>query len=158
MQLLEQQEALSPFDLLRANVFAKLVLDAWIRCGLSHSDWQLLRAELHEEFSLLLGEAYHEVNRRLIAEGVLPEVDLRPFIRRAVQGSMAPLGNPKTGLLNWVHRRFRQPSNQSRILVTQAGPVLQAKFWHEAHPAIRQRKSCICCSESLGGKCPFCRC
>ncbi len=98
MQVLEQQDDLSQSDLLRANVVAKLVLDAWTRSGLSHSDWQLLRTELHDEFSQLLGEAYHEVNHTLLAQGVLPEVDLRPFIRRAAQLSGAVVGQPSA----WV--------------------------------------------------------
>ncbi|MDC8784583.1 DUF1631 family protein [Roseateles koreensis] len=83
MQMLEQLDNLPVLDLLRAKVVAKLVLEAWTRSGLSASEWQMLRHALHEEFSLLLGEAYHEVNRWLIAQAVMPEVDLRPFIRRA---------------------------------------------------------------------------
>jgi hypothetical protein len=98
MRVLEQQDDLSQSDLLRANVVAKLVLDAWTRSGLTHSDWQLLRAELHEEFSQLLGEAYHEVNHTLLAQGVLPEVDLRPFIRRATQISGVSAGKPSAPL------------------------------------------------------------
>ncbi|MBB4845546.1 hypothetical protein HNP55_004098 [Paucibacter oligotrophus] len=84
MQVLERQDDLASNDLLRANVVAKLILDAWSGSGLGVSEWQMLRLSLHEEFSLLLGEAYHEVNRWLISQSVLPDVDLRPFIRRAL--------------------------------------------------------------------------
>ena len=87
MQVLEQQDELAAQDLLRANVIAKLVLDAWGRSGLSNSDWQMLRHELHQELAHLLGEAYHEVNAWLVAQSVMPEVDLRPFIRRATQAA-----------------------------------------------------------------------
>ncbi|MCV2369514.1 DUF1631 domain-containing protein [Roseateles oligotrophus] len=87
MQILEQQDELAPQDLFRANVVAKLVLDAWTRSGLSNSDWQMLRNDLHLEFAQLLGEAYHEVNAWLLAQSVMPEVDLRPFIRRAAQAA-----------------------------------------------------------------------
>ncbi len=90
MQILEQQDELAPQDLLRANVVAKLVLDAWTRSGLSNSDWQMLRNDLHQEFAQLLGEAYHEVNAWLLSQMVLPEVDLRPFIRRATQAVGTP--------------------------------------------------------------------
>jgi hypothetical protein len=90
MQMLEASEDLATLDLLRAPVVARLALEAWSRCGLDESVWQLLQAELHEEFSLLLGEAYHEVNRWLIAQQVLPEVDLRPFIRRTRQAPGTP--------------------------------------------------------------------
>ena len=93
LQQLEQQDDLPAQDLLRANVVAKLVLDAWARSGLSSSDWQMLRNELHEEFAQILGEAYHEVNRWLLAQQVLPEVDLRPFIRRSGHGGSAAGGS-----------------------------------------------------------------
>ncbi|MFY7865626.1 DUF1631 family protein [Roseateles sp.] len=86
LQQLEQQDDLPPHDLLRANVVAKLVLDAWTRSGLGPSEWQMLRNELHDEFAQILGEAYHEVNRWLVAQAVMPEVDLRPFIRRSGHG------------------------------------------------------------------------
>ena len=94
MQMLEEHDDLAPLDLLRAHVVARLVLEAWTRSGLDASVWQMLQVELHEEFSLLLGEAYHEVNRWLIAQKVLPEVDLRPFIRRTPQAAGTPAHVP----------------------------------------------------------------
>ena len=121
MQILEQQDDLSQSDLLRANVVAKLVLDAWIRSGLSHSDWQLLRAELHEEFSLLLGESYHEVNHTLLAQGVLPEIDLRPFIRRAAQVAAASSANT---LLGAAHAA---PVPDNSVPVAAAGEIAVAR-------------------------------
>ncbi|ALT75869.1 DUF1631 family protein [Paucibacter sp. KCTC 42545] len=84
IQMLEQHEDLAPQDLLRANVLAKLVLDAWGRSGMGVSEWQMLRLQLHEEFAILLAEAYHEVNHWLVKQAVMPEVDLRPFIRRSL--------------------------------------------------------------------------
>ena len=53
---------------------------------------QLLHHELHEEFAQLISEAYHETNRWLIAQQVLPEVDLRPFIKRSRTHPNANLG------------------------------------------------------------------
>ncbi len=85
MQVLEAHDDLAPLDLLRANVVARIVLNAWNRVGLDATVWQLLQQELHEEFAQLISEAYHEANRWLIAQRVLPEVDLRPFIRRSAQ-------------------------------------------------------------------------
>ena len=37
----------------------------------------------------MVEEAYHETNRWLIEQRVLPEVDLRPFIRRSRGGGSA---------------------------------------------------------------------
>ncbi|WP_431101426.1 DUF1631 family protein [Roseateles noduli] len=96
MQSLERVEDLQQQDLLRAQVLARLVLDAWFEAGLSSSVWQMLQRWLHHEFSQLLNEAYHEANHWLIQQGVMPEVDLRPFIRRnapaGVMTQAAPLG------------------------------------------------------------------
>ena len=87
MQSLEGHDDLEPLDLLRAHVVARVALDAWHRVGLDANIWQLLHHELHEEFAQLVSEAYHETNRWLIAQKVLPEVDLRPFIRRTAQAA-----------------------------------------------------------------------
>ncbi len=46
----------------------------------------MLQSVVHEEFGLLVQEAYHETNRWLVSKRhVLPEVDLRPFIRRSTR-------------------------------------------------------------------------
>ncbi|QPF72283.1 DUF1631 domain-containing protein [Roseateles sp. DAIF2] len=94
MHELEGHEELNAHDLLRAHVVASLALDAWYRSGLSSSEWQMLKSTLHTEFALLLGEAYHETNRWLIEQGVMPDVDLRPFIRRAA-GAVTGRGQPE---------------------------------------------------------------
>lgn len=79
---LEQQGELEPQDLLRAHVLARIVVDAWRAAGLTQSDWRELQPMLHEEFAHLVEASYHEANRWLIERHVLPDVDLRPFIRR----------------------------------------------------------------------------
>jgi hypothetical protein len=96
MQVLEAHDDLEPQDLLRAHVVSRIALDAWGRVGLDTNVWQLLHHELHEEFAQLISEAYHETNRWLIAQKVLPEVDLRPFIRRSGSPATTPasLGAP----------------------------------------------------------------
>ena len=97
MQMLEQHDDLAPLDLLRANVLARVVQEAWTRSRLDASVWRLLQNEILDEFALLLGEAYHEVNRWLIAQNVLPEVDLRPFIRRTRDVAGTPVHVPAQG-------------------------------------------------------------
>ncbi|MBB2485279.1 DUF1631 family protein [Mitsuaria sp. WAJ17] len=82
MLLLEGHEDLATNDLLRAQALARLVLDCWYASGLTRTEWQLFLSNLHEEMSHLLLEAYHETNDWLMQQGVLPEVDLRPYIRR----------------------------------------------------------------------------
>jgi hypothetical protein len=115
MHELEQREELPAHDLLRAPVVAALALDAWRHSGLGVSEWQLLKNTLHAEFSLLLGEAYHETNRWLIQQGVLPEVDLRPFIRRSSQASVPP---PQT-----TRQELSSGQGETRYMARQVAPV-----------------------------------
>jgi hypothetical protein len=87
MARLEGREELDPNDVLRPHVIARVVLAAWIDAGLGLADWRMVQVMLHEEFAHLVEEAYHETNRFLIERRVLPEIDLRPFIRRAANGA-----------------------------------------------------------------------
>ncbi|KPF52348.1 hypothetical protein D621_11715 [beta proteobacterium AAP51] len=80
---LEGRNEIDPHDMLRAHVLARIVFDAWRAAGQTLEGWRELQPVLHDEFALLVEEAYHETNRWLMNHSVLPEVDLRPFIRRA---------------------------------------------------------------------------
>ncbi len=96
ISVLERREELEPQDLLRAHVVARIAVDAWRGAGLSLDAWRELQATLHEELSLLVEEAYHETNRWLMEQRVLPEVDLRPMIRRARSAAPATSHAPLT--------------------------------------------------------------
>jgi hypothetical protein len=83
MMSLESRDELDPNDLLRPHVLARIVANAWRSAGLSHDAWRTLQTVLHDEFAHFAEESYHELNRFLIQHHVMPEVDLRPFIRRS---------------------------------------------------------------------------
>ncbi|MDB5820578.1 MAG: hypothetical protein JWQ11_4218, partial [Rhizobacter sp.] len=98
MARLEGREELDPNDVLRPHVVSRIVLAAWIDTGLGLADWRMVQAMLHEEFAHLVEEAYHETNRFLIERRVLPEIDLRPLIRRAANGvAHGPRGTLNSG-------------------------------------------------------------
>ena len=80
---LEGRSELDQQDMLRAHVLARIVFDAWRAAGQTLEGWRELQPILHDEFALLVEEAYHETNRWLMEKGVLADVDLRPFIRRS---------------------------------------------------------------------------
>ena len=80
--MLERREELDANDVLRPHVLARIVTTAWRTAGLSNDAWNTLQSVLHDEFAHFAEEAYHETNRWLIHQRVLPEVDLRPLIRR----------------------------------------------------------------------------
>ncbi|HPO17897.1 MAG TPA: DUF1631 family protein [Rubrivivax sp.] len=83
MASLERREELDAQDMLRAHVLARIVVDAWRTAGCSLDSWRELQPNLHEELAALVEEGYHETNRWLVERGVLPDVDLHPYIRRA---------------------------------------------------------------------------
>ena len=85
--LLERREELDPRDLLRSHVLARIVMQAWVDAGLDDPALRDLQPVLHDEFGLLAQEAYHEANRWLVAQRVLPDIDLRPLIRRSKGGA-----------------------------------------------------------------------
>ena len=95
---LEGRNELDPHDMLRAHVLARIVFDAWRAAGQTLEGWRELQPVLHDEFALLVEEAYHETNRWLMDHRVLHEVDLRPFIKRARSHPGATVGwQPSAG-------------------------------------------------------------
>jgi Protein of unknown function (DUF1631) len=90
MTTLEGRDELTSNDVLRPHVLARIVTSAWRTAGLGQETWRTVQASLHEEFSHFAAEAYHETNRWLMAEGVLPEIDLRPLIRRTADAGWRP--------------------------------------------------------------------
>jgi len=84
--LLERRDELDANDLLRSHVLARIAVEAWVRAGLSEVAWRDLNPVLNEEFGVLVQEAYHEVNHWLVQQRVLPDIDLRPLIRRSRNG------------------------------------------------------------------------
>ena len=83
---------------------------------------------MHEELSLFAEEAYHETNRFLLQRHVLPEVDLRPFIRRSNTRRPAPgdrlasggFGAP-TGVSPSDRPTSRAPATRAASAVSEVG-------------------------------------
>ena len=104
MNTLDRREDLDTNDVLRPHVMARIVTACWRTAALSLDSWRLLQTVLHEEFSHFAEESYHETNRFLIQRHVLPDVDLRPFIRRS--RAVATRGFGSTGSVGSSDARF----------------------------------------------------
>ena len=98
--LLERREELDPHDLLRTHVLARIVTLAWSEAGLVDVAIRDLQPVLHEEFGVLVQEAFHTANEWLVSKRVLPDIDLRPLIRRS-------RGGATTGYAGQVHEETR---------------------------------------------------
>src|SRR5258706_7372504 len=110
MTMLEGREELDTNDILRPHVFARIVANAWRAAGLSHDAWRALQTVLHDEFAHFAEEAYHEINRWLIQQRILPEIDLRPFIRRTRSAGLSGSAGPTTSA--FVHSAVAAPGEQ----------------------------------------------
>jgi Protein of unknown function (DUF1631) len=125
MLVLEKHKDLAPHDLLQAAVVATLWVEAWAEADLGHVEWQHLQDALQHEFGLWIGTAYHDANHWLLEQGVLPDIDLRPFIRRS-QGiaASAAIG------VSFVESTQRRASNSippdGRTSAVTAGPAPSA--------------------------------
>ncbi len=86
-------------EVLKPATLARWVLDAWMHATLSVDHWKTLQNVLHDEVAALTESAYHDANHVLLEHGVRPEIDLRPFIRRAQDaGVVRPLA-PSPGVV-----------------------------------------------------------
>lgn len=117
--LLERREELDPHDPLRTHVVARMVTLAWAQAGLSDAALRDLQPILQAEFGLLVQEAYHEANAWLVSQRVLPDIDLRPLIRR-VKGGVT---TAYAGLAE-VHQETRMMTRPGAVAEgdPQAGP------------------------------------
>lgn len=86
---LEKREELDPNDAFRPHVLARVATASWRSAGLGMEVWRVLQTVLHEEFAQFVEEGYHEINKWLVQRRVLPEVDLRPYIRRTANSAWA---------------------------------------------------------------------
>ena len=90
MSALEKRDELDTNDVLRPHVLARILTSTWRASSLTQDAWRTVQPVLHEEFAHFAEEAYHETNRWLIQQRVLPEIDLRPFIRRTRNSYVLP--------------------------------------------------------------------
>jgi Protein of unknown function (DUF1631) len=123
---LEDRDEFESNDILRPHVLARIATNAWRQAGLSHDGWQLLQIPLHDELSHFAEEAYHETNRWLIAQHVLPEIDLRPFIRRSrATVAPAPAGPPNYASTTAMGAPDRSGGYDDTRPATQTGPLVR---------------------------------
>ncbi|MGJ7526930.1 DUF1631 family protein [Variovorax sp. GB1P17] len=82
IQHLEGTSELDAKDVLKPETLAKLLVEQWLAAGLSRGLWT--RVQDTVQLALIDGvvKAYENANAFLIANGVMPEIDLKSFVRR----------------------------------------------------------------------------
>jgi hypothetical protein len=119
MVTLERRDELDSHDMLRAHILARVVLDAWRSAGLTATDWREAQPLLHDEFARLAEDAYHETNRWMIGQHVMPNIDLRPHIRRTRDASSG--GAPEGGGAPSAHQTGMQQAGMQQAGMHQTG-------------------------------------
>jgi Protein of unknown function (DUF1631) len=136
MNMLERREELDTNDILRPHVLSRVVTSSWRAAGLGLDSWRLLQTVLHDEFSHFAEEVYHETNRWLIQNKVLPEIDLRPFIRRTRNAAFvgSGLGAPTgTGPIpSTTGMQAPDEVGEETRMMTRAGPLVRGSDHAEA--------------------------
>ncbi|MET0542266.1 MAG: DUF1631 family protein [Variovorax sp.] len=93
IQHLEGTSELDSKDVLRPEALAKMLIEQWLAAGLSRALWTKVQDVVHQRLLEVVVAAYKEANAFLIGKGVMPEIDLKNFVKRtgASTGS-GPLG------------------------------------------------------------------
>ena len=122
---LEKRDELDPNDALRPHVLARIATASWRAAGLGLDTWRLLQTVLHDEFAQFVEEGYHEINAWLIQRRVMPDVDLRPYIKRSANSAW--VGSVASGMhsVSGVHTsgHGRMGVGEETRLMTRAGAL-----------------------------------
>ena len=140
INMLERRDELDTNDILRPHVLSRVVTSAWRASGMGLDAWRTLQSVLHDEFSHFAEDIYHEANRWLIQNKVLPEIDLRPYIRRTRNAAFvgSGLGAPTTTTAPVTTTGPGSPGTspgevgEETRMMTRAGPLVRGSDHAEA--------------------------
>ncbi|MGJ7495030.1 DUF1631 family protein [Variovorax sp. RT4R15] len=82
IQSLEGTSELDAKDVLRPEALAKMLVEQWLAAGLSRQLWTKVQDVVHQRLLEVVVSAYKEANAFLISKGVMPEIDLKSFVKR----------------------------------------------------------------------------
>jgi hypothetical protein len=89
IQHLEGTTELDANDVLRPEALSKLLVDQWLAAGLSRALWARVQDTVQQLLIGVVVKAYEDANAFLVSKGVMPEIDLKNFVRRT-GGSSGP--------------------------------------------------------------------
>jgi len=89
MQHLDGEE-LASHDVLRPEAVAQLMVEQWGASGLPRNSWVLVQDVIHKHVVERSVAAYRATNEFLVANGVMPEIDLSSRVRRGVAPPSKP--------------------------------------------------------------------
>ena len=90
IQHLEGSSELDAHDVLRPETLAKLLVDQWLAAGLSRTLWARVQDTVQQLLVGVIVKAYEDANAFLISRDVMPEIDLKSFVRRTGASGSGP--------------------------------------------------------------------
>lgn len=87
IQFLEGTAELDAHDVLRPETLARLLVDQWLAAGLSRALWARVQDTVQQQLVGVVVKAYEDANAFLVSQGVMPEIDLKSFVRRTGSSS-----------------------------------------------------------------------
>ncbi|MEO6321170.1 MAG: DUF1631 family protein [Polaromonas sp.] len=97
IQSLEGVPELHKQDIFRPEVLAQGLIEQWTHAGLPQSVWLLAQEIAQKNMAVQMLEIYHATNEFLIRQGVMPDIDLRPLVRRTPSAVNASANVPSSG-------------------------------------------------------------
>ncbi|MEJ7686149.1 MAG: DUF1631 family protein [Variovorax sp.] len=100
IQHLENSTELVAKDVLKPEALAKVLVDQWLVTGLSRQLWTKVQDVIQQHLVDVVVKAYKDANTFLIDNGVMPEIDLKGFVKRTGGGPSGgvPLGTSFAGI------------------------------------------------------------
>ncbi|GAA4359019.1 hypothetical protein GCM10023165_54630 [Variovorax defluvii] len=90
IQHLEGTTELDAKDVLKPEALARTLVDQWLAVGLSRESWTRVQEVVQQRLVDVVVQAYKDANTFLIERGVMPEIDLKSFVKRTGSAGSAP--------------------------------------------------------------------
>ncbi|MDB5732007.1 MAG: hypothetical protein JWQ03_1902 [Variovorax sp.] len=104
IQELEGRADLDTGDVLRPESLARVLVEQWLAAGLTRPQWNRVQEALRQQLLGGVLAAYEAANAYLIGQGVMPQIDLKRFVRRtgATASNASPLAASGSPVGTWT--------------------------------------------------------
>ncbi len=114
IQHLDATTELDKEDIFRPEVLARHFVDQWHHALLTRESWLAVQDLIQKHMAEQMLEIYHATNEFLVRQGVMPEIDLRPMMRRTPSTSRADSGGDKGGTSGMSRSGFDTTQRKSQ--------------------------------------------
>ncbi len=118
MKKVEGETLVEQRDVLEPEVLSLVMVERWADVGLPRAAWPMITEVVQKHLGQSLVKAYASCNTFLIAQGVLPTIDLAHRVKRAApaRGRSAGAGAPQPGFAETIDgSEFRNTSGRQSL-------------------------------------------